>query len=83
VLDEIPDEASEPLPPLRGGTIGTLAEGGDALDEMAPGVIHKSDVHSPAERAMELDTQTKLTQLKDLLADDRLRAALEDMRRNG
>ena len=83
VLDEIPDETSEPLPPLRAGTIGPLPEGDDTLEEMAPGVIQKSDVHSPAERAMELDTQTKLTQLKDLLADDRLRSALEDMRRNG
>jgi hypothetical protein len=84
VLDDIPDESSEPLPPLRGGTIGPIPQGDDAGAEEPPlGPIHKSDVHSPAERAMELDTQTKLTQLTDLLADDRLRAALEDMRRSG
>ena len=54
----------------------------DPMEASALGIV-KEESHSPAERAMELDTQTKLTQLSDLLTDDRLRAALEDMRRNG
>jgi hypothetical protein len=77
VLDNISDEGAALPSPIR-----RVPQGSFSSEPPEPrGSIVKEN--TPAERALELDTHTKLTQLSDLLADDRLRAALEDMRRNG
>jgi hypothetical protein len=77
VLDNIPDESAALPSPVRRVPQGSLSQ-----PNPAAGIQKGLDANSPASRALELDTHTKLTQLSDLLADDRLRAALEDMRRN-
>lgn len=77
VLDNIPDESAALPSPVRRVPQGSLAQ-----PLTATGIQKGLDVNTPAARALELDTHTKLTQLSDLLADERLRAALEDMRRN-
>jgi len=80
VLDTIPDEAIPAVPFHHPRPVAPPP----ATPSQGHGEgFQKEAVRSPAERALELDTHTKLTQLSDLLADERLRAALEDMRRNG
>ena len=94
VLDSIPDDVAVDQAPAAHEPVhrnlirreaaapraALPAEGTHA--PLAEGIVPEEH-RSPADRAAELDTSTKLTQLKDLLADDRLRAALEEMRRNG
>jgi len=77
VLDNITDDGAALPSPVRRVPQGSFS----SEPPLPKGSIVKEN--TPADRAFELDTQTKLTQLSDLLADDRLRAALEDMRRNG
>jgi hypothetical protein len=77
VLDSISDEGAALPSPVRRLPQGSFSS------EPPPARTSIVKEDTPVERALELDTQTKLTQLSDLLADDRLRAALEDMRRNG
>jgi hypothetical protein len=93
VLDSIPDEVSGTEAPAlsetgqrtlirREGAAPRAPLPAESAHTPLAGIVPEEH-RSPAERAAELDTSTKLTQLKDLLADDRLRAALEEMRRNG
>ena len=76
VLDNISDEGAALPSPVRRVPQGSFSS------EPPPSRASIVKEDTPVDRALELDTHTKLTQLSDLLADDRLRAALEDMRRN-
>ncbi len=88
LLDQIDDYGSDSAPPTSTALAGNYSPAEPPSPLPGAPTIGWEDERkvvrerTPAERAVELDTQTKLMQLNALLADERLRAALENIRRS-
>ncbi len=87
LLDQIDDVSQESAPPTATALPSDFSRAEPPSPLPSDPVIGWEDERrvmrerTPAERAVELDTQTKLMQLNALLADERLRAALDNIRR--